>query len=122
MRHDADRAARVHVVPQNIAHPVVNLRHVVLDIFVPVRLLVLHILLGHADLAVEKVIDAGVKVFEDVFLQRVALRLGEKLRRVLGKAGIVHRRGGVDHGVVVIEHKAGVGHKRDSFLILFIKV
>ena len=94
----------------------------VLDVFVPVRLLVLHILLGHADLAVEKVIDAGVKVFEDVFFQRVALRPGGKLRCILGKAWIVYRRGGVDHSVVVIEHKAGVGHKRDSFLILFIKV
>lgn len=77
----------MHVVPQNIAHPVVNLRHVVLDILVPVRLLVLHILLGHADLAVEKVIDAGVKVFEDVFLQRVALRLGENFAVYSAKQG-----------------------------------
>ena len=94
----------------------------VLDVFVPVRLLVLHVVLGHADLAVEKVIDAGVKVFEDVFLQRVALRLGEKLRRVLGKAGVMHRRGGVDHSVVVVEHKAGESHKKGSFLMLFLKV
>ena len=83
-----------------------------LHIFVPVGLLVLHVVLGHADLAVEKFVYAGGKVLEDIFLQRVALGLGEKLCRVLGKAGKMHRCGGVDHGIIVVKHKAGKFHRR----------
>ena len=109
MRYDAEPAACPPVVPEDLAHPVEHLRHMALHIVEPIALLPLHILIRHADDIVEKRIDAGVKIFDEVFLQRVA-DLREILPHILHKAGIMNGRGAVDHGIVMVEHQAGIFH------------
>ena len=95
--------------PKQLAHAVVGLRNVVLDIVVPIYLLALGLGAAHADDIAEKRDNAGVKVVFYILLERV-MHLGMINARVLDKAGVVDRGGAVDNGVVMIDHQTGISH------------
>jgi hypothetical protein len=75
--------------------------------------LVLHLLGVHPHLVAEKRHHARVEVLQEIVLQRAVI-VREELPAVLHEAGIVHRRGAVDHGVVVVDDEAGIEHRVGS--------
>ena len=109
MRYDAQHAALLLMPPKQLAHAVVGLRNVVLDIVVPIYLLALGLGAAHADDIAEKRDNAGVKVVFYILLKCV-MHLGMIDTCVLDKAGVVDRGGAVDNGVVMIDHQTGISH------------
>ena len=109
MGDHAQPAAAALLLPKDLRHAGVDLGHVILHVGVPVGLLVLHLRIAHAHVVPEEGHHAGVKVLHKIVLQRAVI-VGKIFLTVLHEAGVVHRRGAVDHGVVVIHDKAGVEH------------
>ena len=111
MGHHAQFSAAFGLLPKQLAHTLIGFRHMVLNICVPISLLMLYLLVAHADDIAEQRHDAGVKVIGKVLCES-AVYMRMVFGHVFNKAGEMNRRGAVDHRVIVVDHQTGKSHIR----------